>query len=330
MDLFKNLKAVINIKDALQNLKDFFSPEKKIVLEKSDEDLLTKYSEEKTVIKALFDNDVIDLDEYIEKIKTLDEWIGEIKKKKDTIQQYADAIIHDNAGNILFLRRNSSDKFYPDCWCLPGGKIEEGETPEQAVKREVLEETGLNITWSNLTAIKELENGSKIYYFFCSEKQMNHPIHLDNAEHYSYQFIPVEDYSKYNFIFDLREVLDKMFKVTNYQHQVTLIKSESSDKLERAKKVDLITLPTGVKGTNCGNCKFINADKNFCENTKVLQEVNNRNCCALWDAEGTKRAWEVNKAMTAGSTTGTETINKPLTQQPLKKEDVEGKKNEHT
>ena len=54
---------------------------------------------------------------------------------------------------------------------------------------------------------------------------------------------------------------------------------------ERARRVDLIVLPTGLSGTNCGNCRFFN--DNFCTHQKVQLPVNNRMCCILWDATGT-------------------------------------------
>ncbi len=56
------------------------------------------------------------------------------------------ALIVNDQNQILIARRN--DPELPDAhdkWELVGGKIEYEETPEQAVVREVKEETGLEV-----------------------------------------------------------------------------------------------------------------------------------------------------------------------------------------
>lgn len=54
------------------------------------------------------------------------------------------ALIVDDAGRVL-LARHPGARRRPGRWLLPGGGVEPGEHPEQAVIREVREETGLQV-----------------------------------------------------------------------------------------------------------------------------------------------------------------------------------------
>jgi 8-oxo-dGTP diphosphatase len=53
------------------------------------------------------------------------------------------AVVRDAAGRLLLIRRGQEPS--RGLWSLPGGRVEAGETPEQAVVREVREETGLEV-----------------------------------------------------------------------------------------------------------------------------------------------------------------------------------------
>ncbi|MFG3054222.1 NUDIX hydrolase [Kitasatospora sp. NPDC048239] len=55
------------------------------------------------------------------------------------------ALITDEVGRVLLLRRRPED-FLGGLWELPGGGVEPGEHLEQALNREVMEETGLTLT----------------------------------------------------------------------------------------------------------------------------------------------------------------------------------------
>jgi 8-oxo-dGTP diphosphatase len=49
-------------------------------------------------------------------------------------------LVHVEAGRLLVVRSRNKKAFY-----LPGGKIEPGETPQDAVRREVREELGVEL-----------------------------------------------------------------------------------------------------------------------------------------------------------------------------------------
>jgi 8-oxo-dGTP pyrophosphatase MutT (NUDIX family) len=48
-------------------------------------------------------------------------------------------------GRVLLGHRHPLRKNYPDCWDIVGGHIEPGESPSDAVRRECLEELGIDI-----------------------------------------------------------------------------------------------------------------------------------------------------------------------------------------
>jgi 8-oxo-dGTP diphosphatase len=54
------------------------------------------------------------------------------------------AVLKDDAGRLLLIKRGHEPG--KGLWSIPGGRIEPGETDEEAVVREVHEETGLVVT----------------------------------------------------------------------------------------------------------------------------------------------------------------------------------------
>ena len=65
----------------------------------------------------------------------------------------AAAIIHDEENRIIATQRGSGD--WKDWWEFPGGKIEPGETPEEALKREIWEELETRIAVDHLVQTVE-------------------------------------------------------------------------------------------------------------------------------------------------------------------------------
>ena len=67
------------------------------------------------------------------------------------------AIVSDEQGRILLIRRSLESKNFKHKWDLPGGKVDPGESFDQALLREVEEETGLVVAITGVAGATEFE-----------------------------------------------------------------------------------------------------------------------------------------------------------------------------
>lgn len=63
-------------------------------------------------------------------------------------------VIWNDKGQVLLIRRANPPR--AGHWSLPGGKVERGESLEEALRREIREETGLEIEILGLAGVAEI------------------------------------------------------------------------------------------------------------------------------------------------------------------------------
>jgi len=89
------------------------------------------------------------------------------KKKKTDVVKNAIAIIVDGDNKMLLVKRADEEgTWMPNKWALVGGGVEKGETPRQAVEREIEEETKLDIKKFINSFTLQLNSSNSIEYFF--------------------------------------------------------------------------------------------------------------------------------------------------------------------
>ncbi|GLZ76524.1 hypothetical protein Afil01_13310 [Actinorhabdospora filicis] len=70
-------------------------------------------------------------------------------RQKNSFRLASYGVVYDETGRIL-LTKGSQRSVYPGAWFLPGGGVEHGEHPRDAVVREFAEETGLDVAVEDL------------------------------------------------------------------------------------------------------------------------------------------------------------------------------------
>jgi ADP-ribose pyrophosphatase YjhB (NUDIX family) len=93
------------------------------------------------------------------------------------------ALVHDDDGRLLVVRRATEPG--RGLWSVPGGRVEPGEDDDTAVRREVLEETGLHVVVGMLVGTVERPGPGGVTYdirdYACSLSVDTTPIAGDDA-----------------------------------------------------------------------------------------------------------------------------------------------------
>lgn len=112
------------------------------------------------------------------------------KTKNGQEKHYSVGVIIEKDNKILMIDR----VYFPFGWACPAGHIEKGEAPEEAAKREALEEIGCEIKDLRLlTEIPDLPNecykGVKFHHWFGFTGKINCKPRVSKREAKSWQWV---------------------------------------------------------------------------------------------------------------------------------------------
>ncbi len=109
------------------------------------------------------------------------------------------AVLFDEQGRLLALKRRDEDVRRTSCWDLPGGGLEQHEDVVEAIKREILEETGLiAIDLQPIhvqTVTMSMRSGVDNLYIGWQVKTWSGEIRLSD-EHIEYRFVTPLEFAK--------------------------------------------------------------------------------------------------------------------------------------
>ncbi len=127
------------------------------------------------------------------------------------MEQGVNIIITNNQGKVLILKRSLAEKYCPDFWDLPGGKVENNETLLEAAKRETKEESGLDV---------KLEQ-NYFYIFHCQNVELDiYGFRASFAggevtlseEHTEFKWVSEKDWKNLEYTSSVKSTIEEFFK----------------------------------------------------------------------------------------------------------------------
>ncbi|MBI5662826.1 MULTISPECIES: NUDIX domain-containing protein [Ignavibacterium] len=119
-------------------------------------------------------------------------------------------LINNNNEVLLLLRDNKPEIPFPNQWDIPGGKIEDGETPDVTIKREMFEELSLK-ELSDLRLFKIYTSDNLTDFIFWKRIDLN-PEKIILNEGQRLKYFNLDEIKKTKLAFNYNKVLEEFFE----------------------------------------------------------------------------------------------------------------------
>jgi 8-oxo-dGTP pyrophosphatase MutT (NUDIX family) len=126
-------------------------------------------------------------------------------KERDSKTSVGMVIFSDD--KVLIVKRGPSAPWMPNKWSLTGGMVDEGETLEEAIIREVYEET--KIKPNNMNYLGDFDDWH-VYTGDTDFKQVD--LEMENNQH---DWIRLENLDDYDFVPHAKEAIEQAFTLRN-------------------------------------------------------------------------------------------------------------------
>lgn len=124
------------------------------------------------------------------------------------MKQSIAGIIHENGKFLVGLRLPTGEM--GNRWEFPGGKVDQGETPEIALKREFLEEMGVEVTIGECIATARFENKSGPVTLLAYDIQIPHDGDIKLTEHSEIRWVTLDEIESLSFVDSDRLLLPRI------------------------------------------------------------------------------------------------------------------------
>jgi 8-oxo-dGTP diphosphatase len=123
-------------------------------------------------------------------------------------------------GDILLMKRGPQKRVFPNRYNGLGGHIERGESPAEGARREIREESGLEVENLTLRGVVNIDAGAAtgIMLFVYTAQALSRD--FVNSEEGTLEWVPLESASQKDLVEDLPLILPRLLGASPFAAQV--------------------------------------------------------------------------------------------------------------